>query len=122
MIEAKKNIMKVSRNAIDEFIIKRYDQLVSGVESSIVKGWRPSIYQEKYLITDIGRYCNRKQRRISGKPTGIYILKDDVIKLYKQMSEDQKQENDQIDEQDNDYVDVVFGEQQTETTNETINE
>ncbi|KAA6379816.1 MAG: hypothetical protein EZS28_024658 [Streblomastix strix] len=122
MIEAKKNIMKVSRNAIDEFIIKRYDQLVAGVECSIVKGWRPSTYQEKYFITDIGRYCDRKQKRISGKPTGICILKEDAKKLYKQKSEYQKQESDQIDEQDNEYVDVVFGEQHTETNNETINE
>ncbi|KAA6379767.1 MAG: hypothetical protein EZS28_024707 [Streblomastix strix] len=120
MNEAKKNIMKVSRNAIDDFIIKRYDQFVAGVECSIVKGWRLSTYLEKYFITDIGRYCDRKQRRINGKPTGIYILKEDAIKLYKQMSEEQKfeQENDIVDQQDDDYVEAVFNKQQTDSKNE----
>ncbi|KAA6366322.1 MAG: hypothetical protein EZS28_038151 [Streblomastix strix] len=47
-MEAKKNIIKVDRSAIDEFIIKCYDQLVAGVEWSIVKGWILSTYLEKY--------------------------------------------------------------------------
>ncbi|KAA6381618.1 MAG: hypothetical protein EZS28_022854 [Streblomastix strix] len=103
MTEAKKNIMKVSRSPIDDFIIKRYDQLVEGVECAIVKGWRPTSYIEKYFITDIGKYCDRKQRRVSGIVKGVYILKEDAVKLQKQMSEDFK--NEMKDEFDDSYVD-----------------
>ncbi|KAA6395349.1 MAG: hypothetical protein EZS28_009121 [Streblomastix strix] len=113
MTAAKIDMMIACRSQIDEFIVKHYDQLVAGVACSTVLSQRPQTYQEKYFIRDLQSHCVRKQKRMQSKQTWIYILKEDSVKIYKRMSEEQKSRelsNEVIDEESGYLPDEVKNE------------
>ncbi|KAI5510116.1 hypothetical protein TVAGG3_0713870 [Trichomonas vaginalis G3] len=85
MTEAKQDLIELSTNPLDEWINTHYDELCAGMTCKNALFCKPSDMKDKNFQMSIKDKCDRKQRRIDGKQTWCYVLKEEMKGLYKQV-------------------------------------
>ncbi|KAI5540832.1 hypothetical protein TVAGG3_0043110 [Trichomonas vaginalis G3] len=85
MTEAKQDLIELSSNPLDVWINTHYDELCAGMTCKNALLCKPSDMKDKNFQMSIKDKCDKKQRRIDGKQTWYYVLKEEMKGLYKQV-------------------------------------
>ena len=88
MSEAKRDIIEASYSEFDEWINSHYLTLIDGMVCSEALASKPHGMKDKLFQLQIKDKCNRKQKRVGTKREYYYVLKDECIDLYHQISHD----------------------------------
>ncbi|KAA6360749.1 MAG: hypothetical protein EZS28_043724 [Streblomastix strix] len=110
MTEAKKDIQKVSKSPVENFVVKYLKQLKQGMECNQALDCKPkelTEFQFKAQLKAICDYERKNAPKCSGmKKIGYYKLKPGLVQDYESMKDEENEINDDDDNEEEDYTNL----------------
>ena len=90
MTDAKQHLIEASRQPIDIWICKHYNELCEGMLKQDARMCKPTELKERTFNVQLNDRCETKRISVDGRRSWIYVLKDDMKLIYKQENEDEE--------------------------------
>ncbi|KAA6368958.1 MAG: hypothetical protein EZS28_035515, partial [Streblomastix strix] len=122
MTDAKKNIWKVSKSPVENFVVKYLKQLKQGMECNQALDYKPKELTEFQFKAQLKAICDyeRKYAPKSSctKKIGYYKLKPGLVQDYESIKDEENEINDDDDEEDYTNIKIIPNNQDGDVINQ----
>ncbi|KAA6335131.1 MAG: hypothetical protein EZS28_052999 [Streblomastix strix] len=122
MTDAKKDIQKVSKSPVENFVVKYLQQLIQGMEYSQALFYKPRELTEFQFKAQLKAICDYERKNAPksncAKKIGYYKLKPGLIQDYESMKEEDNEINSDEDDDEIYNLKIIPNNQEGDVINE----